>query len=302
MKTEDLLLLGLFQRVALLFEGRFLNPSFDDYERSQADGWEALKLFVRGYAFEHQGRSPSFAPIAADVLDRVKDGLKLDDPNAVTEVWKQFQKQAKPGKINIGVNALAPSGTEFKRKFKKTDETRTYHTQKQSVIQFVQKLDEPNLVKWTLKAIEKTTIENARERIVGINGVDEKIASLWLRDIAFRFHCEVERKDRWMLFPVDIWVRRTAAKLSGNQAFSNPKSDEETAKWCVKECGDTLSPERLNMGFWYMGAEIGDSEYLVDWALSENRLERFNSLINDHLRRLQGALQQYNSNTQAAQN
>lgn len=80
------------------------------------------------------------------------------------------------------------------------------------------------------------------------------------------------------------------AILAGDEKYNESKHDRETAMWSVRECSNLgLSPEKVNMGFWYMGAEISDSEYLMTNALLDEKL--FDYLVTDHLRRMRGAVE-----------
>ena len=177
MNAEEML--KRLESIASFFQGRILQPSFDDYRNSKPDDWDALTFFVRGYAFEHQGRSPSFAPVATDVLKALKsEGWSLDNPKAAQEVWRRFKKQVE--KANVMVNPLAPKDTPFQFKGKPK------LAKKHSVIEFAQQVVRGNIVDWTVEMLKQNQAEKAHDYLrKDINGIANKIASLWLRDIAY---------------------------------------------------------------------------------------------------------------------
>jgi len=70
MDTE--LFLQHLQSIGSFYEGRMLRRASEDYPNLKSDSIDALSFFVQGYAFEHSGRSPSFAPAAVDVLQEYK--------------------------------------------------------------------------------------------------------------------------------------------------------------------------------------------------------------------------------------
>ena len=284
---DNKLLLSRLQDLSTFFEERFLRPSFDEFEKSGADDWSALRLFVRGYAFEHAGRSPSFGPVASDVLKNLKESKQsLDDPSTPDLTWKEFCKIMED-KVNPKVNPLAPQGTLFKYKRKTWAEPKMKPTQKMSVVEFVRPLERRNIVVWTRKTINEHSgkgLKKAHDELVCINGVKDKIASLWLRDIAFQFRLEPPQEHRYLLFPVDIWVRRAVAIMAGKEF----KSDKERAEWAIEECSNKLSPEKVNMGLWYLGAQIAESEYETEKSLKDE--SQFVRLVQEHLRRMERAV------------
>lgn len=149
-----------------------------------------------------------------------------------------------------------------------------------------------NIVVWTIKMLKDNHAKDAHDALKTINGIGDKIASLWLSDIAYWFKVKCsknkELKNEELLFPVDIWVRRTAFSLTGKKKCMENKNDPDTAKLLTRKCNNNrLSPEKVNMGIWYMGAEIADSEYLMKKAMRDANL--FERLTKDHLSALKRA-------------
>jgi hypothetical protein len=137
------------------------------------------------------------------------------------------------------------------------------------------------LVKWVVLGLNENRTDDVHAKIREITGVDMKIASLFLRDVAFRFRA-FPPTSRWLLQPVDIWVRRSASLLGATG------DDPAVAKFIV-EIAKTGScePEKVNQGMWYFGAEIAGSEYRLRRTLSD--LNKSEDLLGRHLTSLSRA-------------
>lgn len=80
-----------------------------------------------------------------------------------------------------------------------------------------------------------------------MNGVSNKIASLFLRDVALKYNL-VPEKGRIFLQPVDTWILRVIREISGHEEFQY---------W---HCADYLvnnapEPEKTNQGIWHLCAD-----------------------------------------------
>jgi Holliday junction resolvasome RuvABC DNA-binding subunit len=106
---------------------------------------------------------------------------------------------------------------------------------------------------------------NVQHAIQNINGIGPKIASLFLRDIAVMYNI-FPAKDRHLLQPVDVWVKRAFERLTDHH---NP--DVETIeRGIIKEAARiNVLPEAINQGMWYFSSQIADSEYRLSEALDD---------------------------------
>ncbi|MGA8617917.1 MAG: hypothetical protein WB660_05290 [Candidatus Sulfotelmatobacter sp.] len=162
---------------------------------------DSLGLFLEGYAFERQGKPEDFPAVAADVIAELGSGAL--DP---ADVWLRFCNKLVGRRLNIMNNPLAPKGTTRITKKGKTLKTSMY-----SAIEVANAVGSP-LVKWVVLGLNENRTDDVHAKIREITGVDMKIASLFLRDVAFRFRA-FPPTSRWLLQPVDIWVRRSASLL-----------------------------------------------------------------------------------------
>lgn len=297
-----------FEIVGSIYENRNLWPSFKDYSEANSDEIDAMIIFVGDYAFEHQGRSPDFAHMAKDVLRESKQQYSLTEAINAGKVWQEFRDKIinlSPGRVSdsdrqkntraaANVNPLAPHATEYEFKRKNPVGVVTSRPQKTrdnslSIIEFMTQLDRKNIVDWTIKRLKNNLTKDAHGALTTINGIGDKIASLWLRDVAYRFDC-IPSENEELLFPVDIWVRRVAAALLAGEKEYIEDNDPVIAKLLTRKCIDLgLSPEKINMGIWYMGAQIARSKYMMKKALQDTNL--FQRLVRDHLMGMKRAVE-----------
>jgi 3-methyladenine DNA glycosylase/8-oxoguanine DNA glycosylase len=121
------------------------------------------------------------------------------------------------------------------------------------------------------KAIADDQIEDVHNELRQVRGVGRKIASFFLRDVALRFGLAPDT-NRWLLQPVDLWIRRFTALLDADRGTS----DRAVAEWVVTH---SEVPELANAGLWYFGARIARrrlewEEALGDPAVAEALVRR----------------------------
>jgi len=254
----------LFAQLGTLFQARFLKPLWQKYSSRDTDDWEAVGLFLTGYAFERQGAKPDYRHVADDVVSElVRQGCPLVHPTTVEKTWEMFRKYSSEVKLNYANNPLCPQATHYTRK---TGPATTYS---KSLIEFLQDFSAsglpPNIVVFARAGLQLDRTANIHHAIQDINGIGPKIASLFLRDIAVMYKV-FPTKDRHLLQPVDVWVKRAFEKLTHHH---NP--DIETIqRGIIKEAARVgVLPEAVNQGMWYFSSQIADSEYRLSKALDD---------------------------------
>jgi hypothetical protein len=100
------------------------------------------------------------------------------------------------------------------------------------------------------------------QELQSISGVGPKIASFFMRDVACRYDCfPAATQERYLLQPVDVWVRRVAESLGAPAVFADPRP---AASFIVEQSLDAgITPERVNQGMWYFSAEVAGTEYYL---------------------------------------
>ncbi len=189
--------------LADIYRVYLLAPTVEECTGFETDPWSSLKFFLLGYAFERQGRSPDYAPAAADTIDELR-GSKLD-AQTVQEAWAIFSQKLGNSSLNPALNPMCPKGTQFRWGYK--GETRNCLTHKVSAVEFAAShLNGQCLTAWARAEIEADRVAEAHRMIRMINGIDVKVASFFLRDIATIYGL-APSKDRHLLMPVDTWIR-----------------------------------------------------------------------------------------------
>lgn len=283
--------LRFFEQVScFLKEGMFL--SWKKYSNHTTDIWDSLAIFLEGYAFERQGRKPDYSHAAVDaLLDYKKGNGDLNQNDAADKIWNHFSNSLNGQKLNHQNNPLCPKKTSYQRKEK------TYKTSQPSVIQIVSNNEDIQNKSFTTylqhKIVKDKDIKNVFGLLMSIQGVGEKIASLFLRDLAYIMEINLsETQNRHLLQPIDIWVARTVISLDKNE-FSylkekikngrslNNKDKVNLAEWIVRQSeGNAANPELVNMGIWYFCSQIAISRYRLNKVL--NDLSGAKSLAHKH--------------------
>ncbi len=227
----------LFERVGLLYLGRFLNPKWDRAALSRTPrSRQALALFVGSYAYEYQGAPPNFARAAQAVIN---SGSSTPDPKLA---WQAFRSQIK-GPTNPRHNPLYHEGTSCRC----------------VLCNLLQGGTLTNIMTRARQRLCQDEVARAHQELMAIRGIGPKIASFFLRDVAMRYEI-TPTSDRRLLQPVDLWVRRFVRRLDNNEELT----DREVAKWVVDHA---TQPERANAGLWYFGAQIAPRRLVYDAAL-----------------------------------
>ena len=124
---------------------------------------------------------------------------------------------------------------------------------------------------------------DAWSRLDRIRGIGPKIASFFLRDLAIKYNVQVS-KDRHLLQPVDVWIRRLVWLLNDRKM-----EDEQVARWIAGKCPE---PELANQGFWYFGAQIAGSDWRLQRCLADLAYAR--SLCEQHVATLSATATAWN--------
>lgn len=246
-----------FEKLSDAYIKRHLEAGAEKYDiKKYSNPLNSLKFFFR-YAFERQGVSPYYSPVALKIVG----GVDISDKSLSEKVWRKFKRELKDWlhsekgedpkdvKFNEMNNPLAPMGIPYKRGKKNKSTTQP------SAIEFVQQLDYHDIVGFARRKLENDDAREAQRGISSINGIGVKIAGLFLRDIAILYDIKIT-KNWHLLQPIDTWVRRAINN------FREARNDEDRAKKIV-EISDKnqVDPNRVNCGMWYLGKEIAVNYY-----------------------------------------
>jgi len=286
--------LRFFEQVSCFHKEAMFLP-WNEYSNHTTDIWDSLAIFLEGYAFERQGRKPDYFHAAVDaLLDYKKDNGDLNQNDAADKIWNRFSNLLNGQNLNYQNNPLCLQGTNYPKKYKGVE--KTYTTTQPSVIQIVsdnKDIQNKSFTTYLKDEIVKDDIKRAFDLLKSIQGVSEKITSLFLRDLAHIMEIDLSKtQNRHLLQPIDIWVARTVISLGENE-FSylkekikngrslNNKDKVELAKWIVRQSEENAAnPELVNMGIWYFCSQIAISRYRLDRVLKD--LSRATNLAHKH--------------------
>ena len=252
-----------FAELADLFEARFMKPLWLRYPDRDSDNFDALALFLDGYAFARQGAKPDFAHAAVDVVKELKTRAQSLTADSTAQLaWEMFRTRLRYKDLNEANNPLCPSGTDYTRR---TGPSATYSD---SVFEFLRSFEEhqivPNIVSFVRYSLKIDKVRDAHKSLCTINGIGPKIASLFLRDVA-KFYEVFPSKDRVLLQPVDVWIKRITSYM-----FRRDLSSEDIPELILEHTlANDINPEAVNEGMWYFGSEIADSHYRMQSALDD---------------------------------
>ena len=248
--------LRFFERLSCMYRAQMMDPWWRWY-REDPGPRRALALFAGQYAYERQGRAPAY-PHAAYVA--IEQSPALD----AGEIWRGFQRELDEAKPNPKLNPL-------------------YHIMAScscARCTFAGSHGELlDLVEAARSELADGHLWSAFGRLDRVRGVGPKIASFFLRDVAVWFKIEPVR-DRELLQPVDVWVRRYMPIPAGGAA---EPTDRQTARWI---CENSAAPEAANQGLWYFGSQIAASDVKLRRALADEQyayelVERYVDQIQD---------------------
>lgn len=283
-----------FERVSCFYKERML-LSWKKHSHYDTDLWNSLAIFLESYAFERQGRKPDYFHAAVDALLTYKKAQKgdLTRDDAAKRIWELFSDSLGNQNLNEQNNPLCLKGTEYKRKNKRAQ------TRQLSVIKVVHEnngIRHMSFTAYLRERIIQNDIQGAFDLLKSIQGVGDKIASFYLRDLASIMEINLSQvENRHLLQPVDVWVARTVIHLDRNE-FSRLKqkiedggelsNKEKTslAKWIVRKSEkNRVNPELVNMGIWYFCSKVATSEYRLNRVLENiNDLTMANNLVGEH--------------------
>lgn len=258
-----------FDHLSCYYRRFYQQSNWEQYENHADDPWEALALVLRGYAYERAGRSPEFAPAAADAVLCASDGSSEKDGSGVLAelAWANFRRLLPRRGVNERVNPLYPS----------TDPDGPGVAGHASLVEvaFDDPLSGQPITTFCRDLLHADQVDLAFSLLTQCRGIGRKIASFFLRDLGGLYGVEEGTDHRHLLQPIDLWVRRVVFHLVDDNSFS----DEDVAKWIVARSLEVdASPEWVNAGMWFFGADLAESEYALNRAMasmeSAHELER----------------------------
>lgn len=261
----------LFEEVSRLHMARHVKPKWG--VRKLNDPKDAMIIFLEGYAFERQGRDPSYPHIAIDVVGNSKSL----EPK---KIWRGFSSQGV--KLNEKNNPL-------------------YHEKENCCCVICTFGNKKSIITSASDAIRENKVFDFHTKLCEVRGTGPKIASLFLRDVAMWFSI-VPKNSRVLLQPVDVWIKNIVRELAPEKLTDALPKEQETEKiqsW-ICEHSKKSCPERVNQGMWYFGAHIAASQFRMKKAMFDKGYA--DSLVEQHLDSLRSTIQAWNPSSKKKSN
>lgn len=161
--------LAFFVALSILYRARFQSLLWSKYSRSEEDRISAACLFLEGYAFERQGRDPSYADAAVAAIEKAiaKDETQRGCHIGQT-VRNEFFNLLTGGKPNWRLNHLD-------------------HREERGCNCLWCAFYGENIISAAKESLVNGQVKPFWERLQRIRGVGPKIASFFLLDVAVRY-------------------------------------------------------------------------------------------------------------------
>lgn len=222
-----------------LFQSYFYGDT--SFTEQFKDNFQALVCFFDYYAYSRQGAPSAYPKIAIKALqNKFMSGVKSITIADAKEVWRNYQEIARNEYNNLGVNRkLNPM-----------------HSDK-GILTKMAKENIVNLASHVKSLIQNNQTKEAHEFVDDIRGIGTKIASLYLRDIAYLGKIpENTIKDSYYLQPVDTWIEQAISIIFGQ---GKPRILRKKQEMIVKLCETAnVSPIAFNQGAWVLGRQVAD--------------------------------------------
>jgi len=237
---------------AKLFKGYFFRSSL--FHEQFKYGYKALVCFVENYAYERQGAASAYSEIAKKAIKKQFNGsVKSVTLTDAEKTWEHFKEIARSEYNNLGVNpSLNPMNSDG------------------GILAVMAEGNIINIASYVKGLIQKNQTKQAYRLLTGIRGIGSKIASLYLRDIAYNAKlAESSIRDQRYLQPVDTWIDQALKIIFGNK---EQKALKEKQEIIVKLCkAAKVSPISFNQGAWVLGSQIaGDFKTFQQIAEGHN--------------------------------
>ncbi len=234
------------------------------FSQQFGDNYQALICFLENYAYERQGAAPAYPRIAVKALrNRFRRGIRSVSVEDAEAVWEDYQEIAKDEFNNLSVN-----------------KTHNPMSSDNGLLRVMATHNISNLAVHVEGLLRQRKTKTAHGLIHSIRGIGTKIASLYIRDIAYLGKLsEEEIEDQYYLQPVDTWIEQALSIILGN---AKPKALREEQEIIVELCIEAkVSPIAFSQGAWILGSQVaGDYSTFEQLAKGQNA----RAIIEEHIR------------------
>ena len=230
------------------------------------DAFSSLLNFVTTYSYERQGSPRAYRTIARRVLNEIfKGNIKKITQKEVDSAWILYDKIAKEDYNGLGLNVTHNSLSSDK-----------------GVLKMLAEKGERNIYNYAKILLKEGQVEKAYAFMVSISGVGQKIASLYLRDIAY-IELEPAKHYHHLFQPIDTWINQAIKIILSYTSDKAPTRISDKQKLIVELCREAeCSPIEFNQGAWFAGSVIAEDYGTLKYII-ENR-EKAEELIMEKIK------------------
>ncbi len=238
-----------------VYRKTFLKRTCDAFPERHRTWVSAVGFLLSGYLFERQGRSPEYAPLACQALREVagQSPAPTPTPELSARLWERFCELGgwPNGRgANAGNCPLNPArGLDVIAECARLVE------------------DDFNPIVFIERQFRSDDVRRAHDALKRVRGVERKIASFVLRDVALAMSDPpAHSSESELLQPIDLWLRRTLGILDRNLASRAAEAALASAAVRIADA-EGVSPLLFNAGAWYFASQIARTRSSLSQAL-----------------------------------
>ncbi len=290
--------LRIIEKLSEIYKSQYINDSEYVEQLKKENGYLALLVFVKSYAYERQGRAPAYPKIASECISEYyNNGGSWDIPTEkdAEEIWKKYKDLAKE-KYN-----LVKKG-EYNQLISKVNEARNPLNDEGGIIKIIAQEKIKNIALFVLEKYKENETKFVYNFFVKVRGIGPKISSYYLRDIADKglkkklLSNENEITDLFLLQPIDTWVDQVTDIIFGEVIKDRVEKQRKIVALC-QSAG--VSSINFNQGAWILGNQLAgnfgslkkilkDKNELLDIIKKKvEKLNDYSRILNDIMKEIQ---------------
>ena len=291
--------LRIIGKLSEIYKSQYINDSEYVDQLKKENGYLALLVFVKSYAYERQGRARAYPKIAFECISKYyNNGDSWDIPTEkdAKEIWKEYKNLAKE-KYNL------VEKDKHNQLRIKVNEDRNPLNDDKGIIKIIAQNKIKNIALFVLEKFKENKTKIAYNFFVNkVRGIGDKISSFYLRDIADKglekklLSNENEITDLFLLQPIDTWVDQVTEIIIGEVIKDRVVKQRKIVALC-QSAG--VSIINFNQGAWILGNQLagdfgtlkkilkGKNELLDIIKKKVEKLNDYSRILNDIMKEIQ---------------
>ncbi len=262
----------IIEKLSEIYKSQYISDSEYIDQLENENGYLALLIFAKNYAYERQGRARAYPRIAVECISKHfsnGDSWAIPTEEDAEEIWMEYQKLAKD-KYNL---VKKDKQNQLKIKVNAKNNPLNYD---KGIIRLIAQKRIKNIARFVLDKFKENDTKTAYNFLKEVRGIDVKISPFYLRDIADKaiekklISNENEIADLYLLQPIDTWVDQVVKIIFPEEIKEKVKKQRKIVEIC-KSAG--VSTINFNQGAWILGNQLaGDYGSLKKVLSDKNEL------------------------------